>query len=169
MSKEFWRAFGGAAVFVAIVVAIVWFANVKNHLVIDGKITRVRVAALDPESSIMLVDFRVNNPSAVLFVSGDVSLKLQSDSGAESKGLMVSRGDVDTMFEAFPQLRPKYNDVFGLGEKIPAGKSRDFMVEARFELPKSEVAKRQNLMLHLEDLDGAEADIAENQPQPQKK
>ena len=169
MSKEFWRAFGGAAVFVGIVVAIVWAANIKNHLVIDGKILRVRVAALDPESSLLLVDFRVDNPSAVLFVSGDVSLRLKADSGAEADGLMVSRGDVDAMFEAMPQLRPKYNDVFGLGDKIPAGKSRDFMVEARFELPKSEVAKRQNLTLHLQDLDGAEADIAESQAKPQKR
>lgn len=169
MSKEFWRAFAGSAVFVGIVVAIVWFANVKNHLVINGKITRVRVAPLDPKSSLMLVDFEVTNPSAVLFVSREVSLKLQSSTGQEADGLMVSRGDVDTMFDALPQLRPKYNDVFGLGDKIPPGRSRDFMVEARFELPKSEVMNRHNLMLHLEDLDGAEADIAENQVKPEKK
>jgi hypothetical protein len=161
MTKEFWRAAAGAVVVLGVVVWLVWNASIKNHLVLTGKITRVRVEAIDPKASIVLVDFRVTNPTAVLFVSRDVSLTLDPAMGDDAKGMMVSRGDVDAMFKYMEQLKPKYNDVFGLGDKIPPGKTSDFMVEARFELPKSEVQNRKNLTLHLEDVDGAEADIRE--------
>lgn len=163
MTKQFGATVAAALAAVAIVVAIVWFANKKNHLVIDGKIVRVRAAAIDPKDSIVVVDFTVKNPSAVLFESKAVSLQIEPASGSAADGLMVSRGDVDPVFQAIPDLGPKYNDVFGLGGKIPPDRTRDFMVMARFELPTDQIENRKNLVLHLEDLDGAEADIAENQ------
>jgi hypothetical protein len=164
MTKEFWRFFGIGLGVVAIVGAIVWFSNLSSHLELTGKILKVRVVALDRESSLVLVDFRATNPSAVLFKAGEVTIKLVPRSGEPSDGMMVTKGDVDAVFNYQPVgglAGVKFNSVFSLGDTIPPGKTVDRMAEARFEVPESTIQRRKNITLHLQDVDGAEADLTE--------
>lgn len=161
MTKQFWNFFGVGVVLVGIVAAIVWFSNKSSHLELTGKILKVRVLAIDPESSLVVLDFRVTNPSAVPFVVGEAAIKLVPRSGAPTDGMMVSKRDVDTVFEYEQLLGPKFNDVLTLQDKIPPGKTLDRMAEARFELPESEIENRKKIVLHLQDVDGPEADIEE--------
>ncbi len=164
MTKQFWSFLGIGVAVVGIAAAVVWFSNLSSHLELTGKILKVRVLALDKESSLVLVDFRVTNPSAVLFKAGEVTIKLVPRSGDPSDGMMVSKTDVDAVFNYQPVgglAGAKFNDVFGLGDTIPPGKTLDRMAEARFELPASAIERRKNITLYLQDVDGAEANLTE--------
>lgn len=171
MSKQFWSFLAVGLVAVGVFVASVWNGTKGNHLDLTGKIVRVRTTAL-PDSTLMVVDFRVTNPSDVPLVIREVSLKLdQYKPGAKPDakqqdllaGTEVSRSDVDTMFDSLPALGPKYNDVLAPGETIAPGKTIDRMAEATFEVSKSVADSRKQVILHVEDVDGAGFDIPEKQ------
>ena len=164
MTKQFWGFFGIGIAVVGIVAAMVWFGNKSAHLELTGKILKVRVLALDKESSLVLVDFRVTNPSAVLFKAGEVKLFMEPRSGEAAEGLTVTKGDVDTIFKALDLTGPKFNDVFSLQDKILPGQTLDRMAEARFELPESAINARKTIRLHLEDVDGPQSDLVEASP-----
>jgi hypothetical protein len=164
MTKQFWSFLGIGLAVVGIIAAIVWFSNESSHLVLTGKILKVRVLPLDGESSLVLVDFRVTNPTAVLFKAGEVTIKLVPRSGEPSDGMMVTKRDVDAVFNYQPVgglAGPKFNDVFSLGDTIPPGKTLDRMAEARFEFPTSVIERRKNITLYLQDVDGPEAELTE--------
>lgn len=161
MTKQFWSFLGIGVAVVGILAAIVWFSNLSSHLVLTGKILKVRVLPLDKESSLVLVDFRVTNPTAVLFKAGEVTIKVAPGSGEPADGMMVTKGDVDALFKFMPLTGVKFNEVFSLNDTIPPGKTLDRMAEARFELPESVIDRRKSITLHLQDLDGAEADLTE--------
>ena len=97
MTKQFWIFFGIAAVVVGIVVAIVWEGNKGAHLELDGRILHVRTLALNPDATIVIVDFREVNPSDVTFIVKDVEIKLLGIPG-EPVGKMISRVDLNTIF-----------------------------------------------------------------------
>ena len=146
---------------VGLAVAAIWSGTKSAHLDLTGKIIKVRSIALDGGSTLVVVDFRVTNPSAIPLAIREVSLKMERYKEEPVNGLHVSRGDVDTMFQAFPLIGVKYNDVLAPPETIPPGKTIDRMAEARFELTEAAVEFRKGVILHVEDLDGAAFDITE--------
>lgn len=153
------------AVAVAIVVWFVWSGTAPNHLTLDGKIIKVRSIPLDSGTSLVVVDFRVTNPSGVPLVIREVSLSAERYKDTPLKGQEVSKGDVDTMFESHPLLQPKYNDVLAPGDQIPPGKTLDRMAEASFEASETGIEARKGIVLHIEDVDGAGFDISEHPEQ----
>jgi hypothetical protein len=162
VSKQMWGSFGVAFAAVAAVVAIVWFGNVSNHLVLKGTILKVRTLALSEGASIAVVDFRLKNPSAVPFVVKDVAMTLEPASGAVVTGDPVSKSDVNLEFQYHPVVGPKFNDVLSLQDRINGGQTADWMVAARFDLPSSALDGRKAIHLHIEDVDGTVTDFSEN-------
>jgi len=160
MTKHFWGFLGVGLAVVAIVVAMVWTSTKPNHLDIDGKIIRVRTMALG-ERTLVLVDFRVTNTSGVPLVTREVSMKIDQNGKPALDGVEVSKPDVDVLFDAHPQLAPKYNDVLAPPDQIAPGKTLDRMAEASFEAPLGQIDSRKGVIVHIEDVDGAEFDIAE--------
>jgi hypothetical protein len=166
MSKQFWIFLVIGLAVVGIVIAAVWFGTKSAHLELTGKILKVRVLALPKNASgqsasLVVVDFRVTNPSDVPFVVSDVSLKLTEAGGKTDEGPAASRGDIDNVFAAERLIGPHYNDVLGLRDRIAPHKTLDRMTAARFEVPESAVNARKSIVLHLEDVDGAMADLTE--------
>ncbi|HEY6328948.1 MAG TPA: hypothetical protein VI756_06390 [Blastocatellia bacterium] len=161
MSKQFWIFLGIGLAVVGIVIGAVWFGTKSAHLELTGKILKVRVLALGKSASLIVVDFRVTNPSDVPFVVSDVSLKLTEAGGKNDEGSAASRGDIDNVFAAQRLIGPHFNDVLGLRDRIAPHKTLDRMTAARFEVPESEVNTRKSIVLHLEDVDGAMADLTE--------
>lgn len=158
MSKQFWSFLAVGLAVVAAVVAVIWTGTKGAHLTLDGKILNVRSIHLE-DSELVAVDFRVTNPSDIPFVLRDVSLRLGGQE--QLKGMQVSRSDVDTMFQLHPQLGGKDNDVLAPPDTIPPGKSIYGMTEASFKGLASIASVRQDLVVHLEDVDGASFDISE--------
>ncbi len=74
----------------------------------------------------------------------------------------VSKSDVDTMFQAHPLLGAKDNDVLAPPETIPPGKTLYRMAEASFQVSHTAMGSRKGVVVHIEDIDGAGFDIAEN-------
>jgi hypothetical protein len=161
MSKQFWIFLAVGLAVVGIVIGVVWFGTKSAHLELTGKILKVRVLALGQSASLVVVDFRVNNPSDVPFVVSDVSLRLTEAGGKADEGSAASRRDIDNVFAAQRLIGPHFNDVLGLQDRIAPHKTLDRMTAARFDVPESAVDGRKAIVLHLEDVDGAMADLTE--------
>lgn len=161
MSKQFWGFLAVGLVAVGIAVSAIWSGTKGNHLDLTGKILKVRSIALEGGTSLVVVDFRVTNPSDVPLVIREVSLKLLGYNKESLDGVEVSRGDVDTMFKEMPLIGVKYNDVLAPPETIQPGKTIDRMAEASFPEAETAVEVRKAVILHIEDVDGAGFDIAE--------
>jgi hypothetical protein len=161
MSKQFWGFLVVGLVAVGLVVAMIWSGTEKAHLDLTGKIIKVRTVPIDGKTTLVVVDFRVSNPSGIPLVIREVSLQVERYKEDPLKGTEVSRSDVDTMFELFPRIGVKYSDVLAPPETIAPGKTIDRMAEATFELPEAAVEVRKAVTLHVEDVDGAEFDITE--------
>jgi hypothetical protein len=161
MSKQFWGFLVVGLVAVGLAVAMIWSGTEKAHLDLTGKIIKVRSIAVDGKSTLVVVDFRVTNPSAIPLVIREVSLKMDRYKEDPVTGTEVSRSDVDTMFQAFPRIGVKYNDVLAPPETVEPGKTIDRMAEATFDLSEAAVEVRKAVTLHVEDVDGAEFDITE--------
>lgn len=161
MSKQFWGFLGVGLVVVGLAVWAIWSGTESAHLDLTGKILKVRSIALDGGRTLVAVDFRVTNPSAVPLAIREVSLRMERYKEEPVDGVEVSRGDVDGMFAAFPLLGVKYNDVLAPPETIAPGKTIDRMAEASFELTAAAVEVRKGVILHVEDVDGASFDIPE--------
>jgi hypothetical protein len=161
MSKQFWSFLAVGLVAVGLAVAAIWSGTKGAHLDLTGKIIKVRSIPLDGGATLVVVDFRVTNPSDIPLVIREVSMKLERYKEDPLDGVEVSRGDVDSMFQAFPQIGAKYNDVLAPPETIAPGKTIDRMAEATFQSNGSGVDFRKAVILHVEDVDGAGFDIAE--------
>ncbi len=150
----------------AIVTAALFFvftATEGAHLRLDGKILKVRVAPLpgSDESSLLMVDFRVANPSDVRFVIGSAKVLLTPATGAAVEGTTISKPEVNTLFQYQKLLGPKYNDVLSLQDRVDPHASLDRMMGVKFDLSDAAIASRKNLVVRLEDVDGTVAEIAE--------
>lgn len=166
MSRQFWSFLAVGLVVVALAVAVIWSGTKGAHLTLEGKFLNVRTVALGGGQEMVIVDFRVTNPSNVPFDVSDISLRLERHGKDPLTGLGVSRSDVDTMFQTHPLLGARDNDVLAPPDTIAPGKSLYRMAEASFEASPEEVAARQNLVLHIEDVDGAAFDLAEKELTP---
>ncbi len=161
MSKQFWGFLAVGLVAVGLVLAAIYSGTKSNHLELTGKILKVRSIALEGGTSLVVVDFRVTNPSVVPFVVREVSMKMERYKEDPLDGVEVSRTDVDTMFQAQPLIGVKYNDVLAAPDTIGPGKTIDRMAEASFDAKEDDVEFRKGIILHIEDVDGAGFDIPE--------
>jgi hypothetical protein len=162
MSKNFWMFLGVGLVLVAVGLGFVFLGTEKNHLELTGQILKVRVLSLDPQTSFLVADFRVKNPSGIDFVVKDVQLTLDPASGDPIQGSIASKADIDTIFQYQKLIGPKFNSVLSLKDKVKAGTSGDFMVAAKFELSEQAIQSRKALHLRLEDLDGPVSELTEH-------
>jgi hypothetical protein len=162
MSKGFWIFLVAGLAVVGGLIFTMLTATQGAHLRLEGKILKVQVLALPGSAaSIVVVDFRVTNPSNVPFVVNSVTLHLEPAKGDASDGNTISKSDIDNMFRYEKLLGPKYNDTLSLQDRIPAHKTADLMTGARFELPESAMNGRKSIRLRIEDVDGATAEITE--------
>jgi len=131
------------------------------HLELDGRILHVRVLSLNPNASIVVLDFRAKNPSDVQFVVKNVEMVLEPASGEPLTGVSISKADVDNVFKYEKLLGPKYNDVLTIRDKIGPHESIDRMDGARFELGETAIDSRKSIRLRIQDMDGTIAEIVE--------
>ena len=163
MSKQFWIFLAIGLGVVAVVLTGIWFGSKGAHLELNGNILKVRVLAAGEKSSLVVVDFRVVNPSGVPFVVSDVSLKLTPPTGEPVEGIAASRSDIEKVFQAQKLIGPHFNEVLAVKDRVPPGTTLDRMTGARFELPEPAINQRKAIVLRLEDVDGTVAEITEKQ------
>ena len=161
MSKQFWGFFAVALAIVAVVVSFVWFGNVSSHLVLKGTILTVRAVDTGDGGSIGVVDFRLKNPTNVPFVVKLVEVTVDPASGDVPKSFLISKSDIGAVFDVHPALGPKFHEILSLRDKIGPNQSSDWMIAAKFDTPAGVIEKRKGIHLHIEDVDGTEADFTD--------
>ncbi len=161
MSKQFWSFLLVGLAVVGIAVSLIWTGTKPNHLDLDTKFLGVRAASIGEGREIVIVNFRMTNPSGVPLIIREISMQVELYGQPPLKGLEVSRSDVDTMFQLHPLLGGRDYDVLADGDTIAPGQTVYRMAEASFEASESAMASRKDVVLHIEDVDGAAFDISE--------
>ncbi len=161
MSKQFWILLVAGLAIVGALLGLLLVGTKGNHLELTGAILHTRTLALNPKASIVIVDFRVKNPSDIPFVVRSVTIQLDPGSGEMLDGQMVSKPDVENLFKYEKLLGPKFNDVLTIRDKIAPHQTLDRMAGARFELSDSAVDARKSIRVHIEDVDGTVADLTD--------
>ena len=77
MSKQFAIFFGIGVVVIAIAVAMVLSSTKGSHLVLNGKVLKVRTGTLGEDDSLAVMDLRLENPSNLAFVVRQVEVMLE--------------------------------------------------------------------------------------------
>jgi hypothetical protein len=161
VTKQFWTFLAIGLAVVGIGIYAVLFSTKGAHLDLEGQILKVRVFQMNPNASIVVVDFRAKNPSDVGFVVKSVEVQLQPASGELVAGTLVSKPEVESIFKYEKLLGPKYNDALSIKDKIAPHSQVDRMAGARFEMAEAAIEARKGIKLRIEDLDGAVAEITE--------
>jgi len=162
VSKQFWIFFAIGLVAVAITVGITMESSKGNHLELDGRILHVRLLSLNPKATIVVVDFRENNPSDVRFIVKNIEMTLDGVKDAPT-GQIISKSDLKTVFDNMKLVGPKFNDALSVGDQIAPHETVDRMVGARFELGEQAVEGRSAVRIRIADLDREVAELVEKQ------
>ena len=81
MRNNFLAAFGVGLAIIALAVGGIFLMQRGDRIELPGKILKVRTAPLDENSSIAVIDFRMTNPSDILFEVRTVTVELEDKSG----------------------------------------------------------------------------------------
>jgi hypothetical protein len=160
VSKQFWMFLIVGLAVVGAALGFLLIGTKGNHLELNGTILKVRVLPLS-SASLVIVDFRVTDPSDVPFIMKGATLTLEPASGPTLDGMTVSKTDIENVFKYNPILGPKFNDVLGINDRIQPRQRLDRMVGARFEIPESQAEDRKAIHLHVEEMGGVTADLVE--------
>src|SRR5262245_34447826 len=128
----------GLAVALAVAGAGLFFSR-SSRIVLDGKIQKVRVQAIDEQSTAVIVDFRVTNPSKHTFVLGTGTIEIDTKDNKTLTGDTVSDRDAERFLAAYPLLGPKFNQSLVPREKVGSKQTGDYMLAARVDVPEAAV------------------------------
>jgi len=146
---------------IAIVVVWILYMQRNAHIEPQGKILKVRTQAMDENSSVAVIDFRMVNSSDYPIWVREVVVSLQGADGNTYDGAVVSETDAKALFRYYPLLGQKYNDSLIVRDRIHAHQTVDKMIAARFEMPQGQLDARKKLTVHIEDVDGPSGDLVE--------
>jgi len=161
VTKQFWTFLAIGLAVVAVAVGVTWVGSKGAHLELDGEILKVRTFQMNPNASLVMVDFRVTNPSDVQFVVQNAEIQLTPASGDPVIGTSISKPDIENVFKYERLLGPKYNDVLSIRDKVAPHEKMDRMAGARFEFGEAAIEARKGLVLRIRDVDGAVAELTE--------
>jgi len=161
MNRTFAITFGAGIAVVAIVVAGVLLMQRGARIGLKGEILKVRTSALDENSSVAALDFRIQNPSNVLFAVRSVQVLMEENDGKLYESQVVSELDARRLFENLPLLGQKFNETLMMNDRIAPHSSMDRMVAARFEAPESRLQARKRIVIRIEEVDGQVSEFAE--------
>ena len=148
----------GLTVVGLVVGSSVYFAH-QQRLHLSGQILKVRTHQLEPSASLVVVDFRIINPSKHQFKVNTVNVVLTDAAGKEIEGTTVSEVDAQRLFQYYPVIGQKFNPTLLTREKIEGGQTIDRMVAARLPVDEQAIQSRKALHVAVEEVDGLKAVI----------
>jgi len=154
MSKQFAIFFGIGVLVIAIAVVLILSSTKGSHLVLNGKVLKVRTGALSEDDSIAVMDLRMENPSNLAFVVRQVEVTLEKKDGSMADGLVVSKGDLKQLFQYNRFLGDQYNDSLTIKDQIAPHATVDRMLAARFEVKNSDLEAAKAIHVSIQDMDG---------------
>jgi hypothetical protein len=154
MSKQFAICFGIGVLVIAIAVVLILSSTKGSHLVLNGKVLKVRTGALSEDDSIAVMDLRMENPSNLAFVVRQVEVTLEKKDGSMADGLVVAKGDLKQLFQYNRFLGDQYNDSLTIKDQIAPHATVDRMLAARFEVKKDDLEAAKAIHVSIQDMDG---------------
>ena len=168
MNRLLYPLIGLAAV--GSIVAVALYSNRGSRMEVSGEINKIRTYGIGERSSVAIVDFRVLNPADYPFMIRTVQVFVDGsgDQAPSVEGAIVADVDARRLFDALPELGPKYNDSLKVRDRLEPKSTNDRMIAARFDLPVADLERRARFRLRLEDIDsrGAASEIAEAKAKP---
>ena len=161
MRSNFAIAFGIGLVVIALAIGGIFFMQRGDRIELPGKILKVRTAPLDEDSSVAVIDFRIANPSDILFEVRTVTVEMDDNQGRSYLGQTVSEVDAKRLFEGLPVLGQKFNTTLLMRERLGSHGSADRMIAARFQAPMSLLDSRKRFLVRIEEVDGKTFEYAE--------
>jgi hypothetical protein len=161
MSKNFMIALGIGLVCIVIAVAGILFMQRGARVGVSGQVLKVRTAPLDENSTIVVLDFRVTNPSDYPFVARNVSVILEDTSGNRTETPAASELDAKHIFEGIPVLGEKFNQTLIERDKVLPRGSLERMAAVRFDMPEAKVQARKRFIIKIEEIDGQMFEVSE--------
>ena len=146
----------GVAV-VAIAVGFILTGTRGAHLALEWKLVKPRAGSLDENNSVVVVDFRISNPSDVRFVVGSVTATLTKASGETLEGDVIARADIPQLLAYNRFLGDQYNPVLTIQDQIKPHEIFDRMVAVRFAVPLADLQKAKKMTLTLHEMDGLDS------------
>src|SRR5688572_29828935 len=116
---------------VSAVVGGILFSTRHNKVEVTADILKVRSHQIDANSTVVVVDFRVHNPSTQQFLVRDVEIFLDAEDGKSIPGDIFADVDAQRMLEYYKVLGPKHNKTLIRRERLDSGQSVDRMIAAR--------------------------------------
>ena len=150
----------GLAVMAAVVGGVLVVQH-GAHIELIGKILKVRTAPLDENSSVVVIDYRVQNPADYTFMAQAVTVILEDAKGVRTEGKTASERDATQLFLNVPLLGEKFNSSLKIRDQVPARSTADHMTAARFEVPETQLQTRKRFLIKIEDVDGPVAEFSE--------
>ena len=154
MSKQLLIFFGVGVLVIGIAIFLVLTSTKGSHLVLNGKVMKVRTGALSDDDSIAVMDLRMENPSNLAFVVRQVEVTLEKKDGSMADGLVVSKGDLKQLFQYNRFLGDQYNDSLTIKDQIPPHATVDRMLAARFDVKKDDLEAAKAIHVSIQDMDG---------------
>ncbi len=154
MKNSFAAAFAIGLAIIALVVGGIFFMQRGDKIELPGKILKVRTAVLDDDSSIAVLDFRITNPSDVIFEVRSITVEMEDAAGKNYHGESVGEIDSQRLFQGLPVLGQKFNKTLFMRERVGAHASQDRMIAARFQTPLAMLDARKRFTLRIEEVDG---------------
>ncbi|MBZ5605191.1 MAG: hypothetical protein LAO79_23075 [Acidobacteriia bacterium] len=161
MTKQFWTFLAIGLVVVGAIVGISLYGNKGSHLELVGGILKVRTFQMNPNATLVMLDFRAENPSDVPFVVETIEIELTPAAGDPVVGMSISKPDIENVFKYEKFLGSKYNEVLSIRDKIAPHEKADRMVGARFDLPESAIDARKSIKIRIHDVAGPVAELSE--------
>lgn len=137
---------------VGALILVVMFFTGDNQTRLEGEVTEVRTIANSDDSSIALVNFRIENITNRPFVGYQREVEMIDAEGRTRHGLLVQEFDLQQLFKYYAQqLGGMKDEPFSAQKTVEAGDERGFLIGARFETTEAELKARQDLIIRLTD------------------
>ncbi len=162
MSAKFPIFFAVAIALLGVGLWFGWFSTSDSRLLLTGEILKTRTLELTPETTLVMLDFRMKNESNIDFILKEATISWTSADGAEHEMDPVARPDLDRILQYAKQAGPKFNEMFVMREKLTGKVMLDRMAAGVAKASESDFDKRKSLTLRLLDLDGKTFDFKEN-------
>lgn len=146
---------------VAAVIGSGLYVTKGNRLKLEGRVLGVRSYQIDPQTTVVAIDFQAKNPSTQQFQLKEAAVTLETADGRKVEGGVFSENEAQRVFEYYPVLGKKYNQTLLMRTKIESGQSMDRMLAVKFEVADDVVQKRKGLRIRFEEVDGTVSEIVE--------
>jgi hypothetical protein len=150
-------------------VAIAWMFYIQRgaHMELKGSILKARTLAIDENSSVAIIDFRVTNVADYVWMVRSVDVSIEDGQGYHIEGSTISDLDAARLFEYYPLLGQKFNSSLTPRTRIQPHQAVDRMIGVRFEVPESQLQTRKSMTLRLAEVDGGISEVTEG-PAPSR-